>query len=94
MRLEPQPASAAKKRTERTPADSQRVIVQNPTPKSPNAVTLTGDLVRNITVPDLAACRNTLSGSDKVSCNGVVAMNMASICSATQSLLRSDGKCP
>jgi hypothetical protein len=42
----------------------------------------------------LAACCNTLSGSDKTTCNSVVSMNMAAVCVSTQSLFRSGGKCP
>jgi len=42
----------------------------------------------------LAACCDTLSGSDKISCTSVVAMNMAVVCSGSLSLLRTGGKCP
>ena len=72
MPLEPQPASAAKKGTERTPADSQLVIA---------ASRSSGFFMSRFQ----AIFTHRLRPSRR---------DMASICSPTQSLLRSGGKCP
>ena len=57
-------ATGAKGATPTVAGENTYAFMEDPTPKSPNAVTLTTDITRNITVPDLGA-QVTVTGTVK-----------------------------